>query len=204
MTLRVSTENGRQLGDRVDHQIDFRLVGKPGDRLVVSHTPSEQLGDGLLYLFRGHKFIADDSRAGRGTRICSVTVGAEHQFPHFMQTPQFSFTSAFNRPLGSGTSFSTCHPRLPFSIEVEFVETCEWWATVYGKAIVVPNEGVYAIVPERACDLTTDSIKQQILTRYGDSYLNAERARYAGSINCERCWFRLSRHANWPPPESLP
>ena len=39
-----------------------------------------------------------------------------------------------------------------------------------------PAPDVYAIVPDRPCDLTTDSIRQQILTRYGDSDLSAERA----------------------------
>ena len=83
------------------------------------------------------------------------------------------------------------------AIEVEFVAACEWSAAVYGKAIVVPNEGVYAIVPDKPCDATAEALKQQVWVWYADSIWDGHRAEAGGRLNCDRCWCRLSQHSNW-------
>lgn len=193
MSARLLTRSGSKVAGKtgaVDHQIEFSLVGKPGECLVAAHTPSE-LGDGLLYLFRGEKLLATDSLAGRGTYIRMISVGVE-QLPDNMRLS----TRAFDRnSLGGGVSFPKCHPRLLFSIEVEFVAACEWSAAVYGKAIVVPNEGVYAIVPDKPCDASVEVLEQKVRERYSGSFWEGSR--------CDRCWCRLSRHLNWPRSEPL-
>lgn len=119
------------------HQVEFRLAGAAGDRLTVAHTPSEQLGDGALYKFRGDRFLAVDSLGGRGTFVRSVTIGAVRLPPVDMRAPTSEF---HDRYLGGGVRYPLCQPRSLISIEVEFAESCEWRAVMYGDAVVVPSD----------------------------------------------------------------
>ena len=111
-----------------DWQIDFGLVsGKKGEIKNIKINP--QLP------FKGEKMMATDSfQNGMGTRICSVFVGPKSQRPaNAGSTPTKFFA---NNAFGNGFVWDLCKVGQEICIGVEFLEDCDWDATVFGKALI--------------------------------------------------------------------
>lgn len=119
------------------HRVEFWLVGTAGERPTIAHTPSEQLDGGALYKFRGDKFLAVDSLGGRGTFVRSIAINGARLLLDDFRRPT---SEIVDNHLGGGICYPVCEPRSLISIEVEFVESCEWRAVMYGDAVEVPNE----------------------------------------------------------------
>ena len=173
------------------HRIDFSVSGKAGDIKHVSHTPSE---DGTLRLFRAERIDAtDDSKVpGHGTVVAGVISGNNWRI-----APRRP-TAAYARPQLSDSCHGTlCHPRLPITVGIEFLEDCAWCGSLIGRVCVVPDEGVYAIVPRSACSSDIPEHRDIPVSNGGDWYEGLELDRYKVA-HCQTCWFEYLYHAKWP------
>jgi hypothetical protein len=110
-----------------DWQMDFDLEGQAGETKTIS-IPSQ-------CYFRGEKMLATDDSAkpGMGTRIVRVLIGNKLQMPIGSGGTLTMFFA--NNALGNGMKWDTCPPGLSVSIAVEFLQSCKWTATVFGKAV---------------------------------------------------------------------
>lgn len=109
----------------LDHSIAFGpQKGFAGQTINIQAMPR--------CLFRGERILATDDAvpAGSGTRIQNVLVGNKQQTHSSVLTSFFSQQS-----LGSGTKFDTCDPALAITMSVQYMKTCTFSATLFGKAV---------------------------------------------------------------------
>jgi hypothetical protein len=109
-----------------DFQITFGpQSGKAGTVANLSMTPQ--------CLFRGEKIVATDNAVppGSGTTIMNIFVGQKMQLPTSLPSILFSPTS-----LGGGFKMDTCQIGLPITLQISFVKTCKFSASIFGRAIV--------------------------------------------------------------------
>jgi hypothetical protein len=89
-----------------------------------------------------------------------------------------------------------CHPRLPVTFTIHFLEDCTWSAVVEGRAAIVPDEGVYASAPTVPCasEIPADHRDcQRSDGWYQGLDLDGHRR-----TRCTRCWFDYGDHPKWP------
>jgi len=117
-----------------DWQIDFGPVyGAAGTSTTITQNPQ--------VLFRGEKVMATDSgnisgggTAGSGTRIQAIFVGQKSQRPANAGSTLTAFFA--NNALGNGIKWDTCEKALSISITVQFIQSCTFDMTVFGKAVL--------------------------------------------------------------------
>ncbi len=105
--------------------------GETGERKWIRVAPQG--------VFRGEKLMATDTYfpegspvGGHGTRILSILVGDK------MQRQGAGTLTAFFGPgtLGNGSRWDTCRLGQEIAMEVEFLKTCRFDATIFGKVLV--------------------------------------------------------------------
>jgi hypothetical protein len=112
-----------------DWQIDFGpLSGNAGESKTVTIAPQ--------CLFRAEKVMATDDSAtpGYGTRIAAIFVGQKSQRPANSGATLTAFFA--NNALGNGIKWDTCDKALSISVTVNFITTCTFDMTVFGKAVL--------------------------------------------------------------------
>ncbi len=112
-----------------DWQIDFGPVsGTAGTTTTITKNPQ--------VLFRGEKVMATDSGStrGYGTAVASIFVGQKLQRPAGDGATLTAFFA--NNALGNGIKWDTCEKALSIAITVSFIETCTFYMTVFGKAVL--------------------------------------------------------------------
>jgi hypothetical protein len=112
-----------------DWQIDFGPVfGAAGTTTTITQNPQ--------VLFRGEKVMATDTgtTVGAGTRIQAIFVGQKSQRPANAGSTLTAFFA--NNALGNGIKWDTCEKALSISITVQFVQSCTFDMTVFGKAVL--------------------------------------------------------------------
>ena len=112
-----------------DWQIDFGPVsGAAGTNTTVIINPQ--------VLFRGEKVMATDTGTtpGLGTRIQAIFVGQKSQRPANAGSTLTAFFA--NNALGNGIKWDTCEKALSISITVQFIQSCTFDMTVFGKAVL--------------------------------------------------------------------
>lgn len=111
-----------------DWNIDFGpAYGTAGSTTTLVNNPQ--------CLFRGEKVMATDtgSTAGYGTTISQVLIGQKLQKPAGTgSTLTFFFA---NNALGNGIKWDTCKEALTISVTVNFLQSCTFYMTVWGKAV---------------------------------------------------------------------
>ncbi len=112
-----------------DWQLDFGPVsGTAGTSTVLTVAPQ--------CLFRGEKVMATDTAAsaGFGTSIGTIIIGQRLQRPAGTGATLTAFFA--NNALGNGIKWDTCEKALSISITVNFIQTCTFFLTVFGKAVL--------------------------------------------------------------------
>ena len=113
-----------------DWQIDFGPVfGVAGTTTTIIVNPQ--------CLFRGEKVMATDTSsgtAGMGTAIQAIFVGQKSQRPANQGQTLTAFFA--NNALGNGIKWDTCEKALSISLTIAFLNSCTFFCTVFGKAVL--------------------------------------------------------------------
>jgi hypothetical protein len=138
---KVGVEEGRAelvssapLKKAVNHEIEFRHSGRRGDVVNVASVSE--------HIFRGEKLIATDTLKGLGTRVRGISIDSEdrktgvrkarEQRAVNAESPTTDFN---NNSLGCGLRFNTAHAGGSIRVTVRFLEDCEFYALMVGKAV---------------------------------------------------------------------
>ena len=112
-----------------EFQFPLTQYGTPGQTVTVSATPQVH--------FRSEKLVINEigsSTNGYGTTITGVTVGQRNQMP---TTSGGMLSASFiNTALGNGIKWDTCQPALSISVTLSFLQTCTWYCTIFGRAVL--------------------------------------------------------------------
>lgn len=120
-----------------DWQIDLPATyGTAGSATTVTVNPQ--------CLFRGEKIMATDTAlpggpttavpAGYGTTVGTILIGNRLQRPAGSGATLTAFFA--NNALGNGVKWDTCEKALSIAITVNFINSCTFYMTVYGKAVL--------------------------------------------------------------------
>lgn len=87
-------------------------------------------------IFQGQRIMATDTYslgAGYGTRIGSILVGMDSQRPANQNSTLTAFFA--NNSIGTGVMWDTCQIGNQISVTVQFVQTCTFDMSVFGRAV---------------------------------------------------------------------
>lgn len=112
-----------------DWQLPMTQYGTVGQTVTVTAAPQ--------CLFRPEKLMVTEigsSTNGYGSTITGASIGQKNQMP--TTTGGMLSASFINTTLGNGIKWDTCQPALTISITLSFLQTCTWYGTLFGKAVL--------------------------------------------------------------------
>lgn len=178
----------KDMKPRPSRRMHFTVSGKAGETKSVSYTPS---GDGILRdVFSAHKIIATDTskKPGEGTIILRARSGE-----HWPITWEGCKTSRFAaKSLHDSCGQNRCHPLLPITFTVKFLEDCTWSAMVAGTEHRQDSQQ-YTTVPTVPCN----RIVPVEWPKIDGGWYEGQEIDTDRRTKCE-CWFEYGMHASWP------